>query len=946
MYKRVVFTFLLVFVFLNACTLAKTPASTITAASQRTETTLPKSTPAPTSTPTSMPTIAPRPASNAEPLWSKGYYFPRFPTPQQIFVIRVATGLENWWKNPSRPGWRVNQSNDVMAALTLVSMQGIINRSDPAVYLDWQDSGMLRNAANFWLTPLASYVDITPVDVTGLNAVEFLWQRFYPRFQGAVIYAPDVPDTINVATMLAGLEDRLMLAPEQLELPVIKDILENLDGTCASDTNTLNLPILTGQPCVIDLRLLADQQGWSEPAFNWDTLLTNRHAIYLWVHENLWPRLEKRAIGVISPGAPSSRWFSSPHIYDPLGLAWRDYLIALRLPALWLSTVEEPEVSLLSQFLDEAPSPIPFLSFYDALEVESVELASRHGDWVPVISNSNTPISTGNLTVLSAIDAPVQPFRSRLDDNRLFAALGNQPLVTLWSSDGDAIQILLDRGCHGGVDFYWESVRGSPFGWSTNPILANLSPLAWNYYVETAGNTSFVAGLSGAGYTYPALMSDSQLNKYLEQSARYLELTGLRTLFIDERSGPFDERLGTAYYKHLSPVGYMGAFTSSGSGIPGAGNYSFPGVPAPLLNPAYVLRHGSGESILQSLLNTRPGTVTLDFPESFNYGEAISDTSAIGGQAVRFRRQDLANCCMVVGSTRMTLAPGNYMITYRLKVEDNQSQLPIAHLMLLQQVGQGRVLVERFLSPVNFTQSGKWQDFTLSLTLADFTSDVQLWLDYVGGTPGNADTVLFVDRIELSLQGESTMPTALPIFIGLVGPINPLNEDLRLVTDEFTRRGGLLLTPDELMAALNPEYMIGWAASMLGSGHPALRQAQNYLDQGQYFQSLLTVREVLRTFPESTYLSTEGKVSIQANAWITDLQLDSQNDILSFSVHSSPTTEIHLALQLPNDLFGETLTVTSDGEPVTARISTQDGTPMVEFNLLGGSHSVLVIKPK
>ncbi len=54
-----------------------------------------------------------------------------------------------------QPDWRVNQSENVMAALTLVSMQGIINRSDPAVYLDWQDAGKLGNAAHFWLTPIA-----------------------------------------------------------------------------------------------------------------------------------------------------------------------------------------------------------------------------------------------------------------------------------------------------------------------------------------------------------------------------------------------------------------------------------------------------------------------------------------------------------------------------------------------------------------------------------------------------------------------------------------------------------------------------------------------------------------------------------------------------------------------------------------------------------------------
>ncbi len=60
--------------------------------------------------------------------------------------------------------------------------------------------------------------------------MEFLWQHFSPRFKGAVVYDPDVPDTINLATMLAGLEDRLMLAPEQLDLPVIQSILTCTGG--------------------------------------------------------------------------------------------------------------------------------------------------------------------------------------------------------------------------------------------------------------------------------------------------------------------------------------------------------------------------------------------------------------------------------------------------------------------------------------------------------------------------------------------------------------------------------------------------------------------------------------------------------------------------------------------------------------------------------------------
>jgi hypothetical protein len=626
-------------------------------------------------------------------------------------------------------------------------------------------------------------------------------------------------------------------------------------------------------------------------------------------------------------------------------LACRDYLIALRLPALWLSTADDPESKLLSQFLDEAPSPIPLLSFYDTDEVGSVTLASHHGDWIPVISNANSPLSTGNLTVLSAIDAPVQPFQPRLDEDHLFAALGDQPIVTLWSSDGDSIQVLMDRGFHGGPDFYWDAVKGSSFGWSINPTLANLSPLAWNYYVEAARGTSLVAGLSGAGYTYPALQSESQLEKYLEYTARYLDLTGTRTLFVDEVSGEFDERLGKQYYTHLKPFGYLGMFSTYFVGSPGAETYSYPGVPAPIVRPAYILKHGNGEAILQELLSLKPATVSLDFPVQPSEGKPVTDASAMGEQAVRFSRPDLANCCMVISGPRMTLAPGTYTATYRLKTEDNQSHLPFAHLMLLQQVGGGRNLVDRYISPSDFVQIGEWQEFSISLTLNNFASDVQIWMDYNGGTPGNANADLYADTITLRHEGGIALPTAVPIFIGLVGPTDPLNEDLRLVTEEFERRGGVLLTPDEFMASLNPEYMIGWAARMLDSDDPALTEAQRLLDNGQFLQSLYAVREALRAFPQRTYKSSDGSVTVQANAWITDLQLDQQAGSLLFHIHSAPTAEIHIRLRLPKDLFDETPTVAVDNAPIAAKISSDGTSRLVEFVLAGGPHEVRVMKP-
>jgi len=761
---------------------------------------------------------------DAEPEWLEGHYFPAFPPPPgRIYAIRVRTALEDWLGAPSSQDWRVNQSFDTMMALTLVGMQGVINRSGPAVYLDWVDGGPRRDVLHAWIPRLQAHADVVELDLDGLSAFRFLWRRFAPRFQGAVVYVPDVPDTINLATMVAGLEDRVILAPEQLDL-----LASPMPGMPPFDS-------------LYDLRPLAREQGW-------DTSREGRYRLYGWVYDNLWPRLEKRGIGVISPGPPTTAMDGGR--YDPLGLAPRDYLVALRLPALWFSPAEEPEAGLFSRFLEEAPSPIPVFSFYDSDEVGTVALASRYGDWVPVIPNTNTPLAAGNLTAFAGLRPPLMRYESPLDPQRILASLGDRPVVTLWNSDGDALHIQMDRGIHGGPDFTWDGVRGSHFGWSINPTLAELAPLAWNDYVGSANGTSFVSALSGAGYAYPQLMDDAQLDAYLAHTARYLELTGLRTVMVDERSGEFDERLAGKYYQHLKPAGLLGilaGFSGPGDLLP----VSYPGVPLPVVRNTYFLRPGNGEQILQALLAARPGEIRLDLmsDDGSHQGQVVLDESASGGQAVRFARPLLPPCCMVIASARTTLAPGQYTVTYRLKVPDNRSHDPFAQLLVLRQVAGGERLTSRYLTPTDFQQAGQYQDLSLSFTLDRFTTDIQFWMDYYGGTSGYADTELFADTVLVSRAGGGAFPPFAPIFIGLVGPTEPMNEDLRVVTEEFERAGGVVLHPDEFVAALNPEFMIEWAAPILGAEHPALALAQAQLQDGAFFDSLLTVRAALRNLP-------------------------------------------------------------------------------------------------
>ena len=54
-----------------------------------------------------------------------------------------------------------------------------------------------------------------------------------------------------------------------------------------------------------------------------------------------------------------------------------------------------------------------------------------------------------------------------------------------------------------------------------------------------------------------------------------------------------------------------------------------------------------------------------------------------------------------------------------------------------------------------------------------------------------------------------------------------------------------MLTPDELMAAFNPEYVVVFAATRLGET-AAVSQARSQLAGGRYRDALLTVRAALR----------------------------------------------------------------------------------------------------
>ena len=96
--------------------------------------------------------------SDTGPEWTDGRYFPVFPSTDRVYVFKMRTVLESrdlaWIED-----FRINRFRETMMALTLVGMQGTINRSQPSVYLDWDDQET-EGASRFWVPFIQEHAEV------------------------------------------------------------------------------------------------------------------------------------------------------------------------------------------------------------------------------------------------------------------------------------------------------------------------------------------------------------------------------------------------------------------------------------------------------------------------------------------------------------------------------------------------------------------------------------------------------------------------------------------------------------------------------------------------------------------------------------------------------------------------------------------------------------------
>jgi hypothetical protein len=130
------------------------------------------------------------------------------------------------------PGGGTTASYD--EAMAAACLQGIVNREGPRLYI----LSSVNARPRYWLEILSQdrnwLANRTPVAVSGLDRLIGLAGK---RLKGAVIWDPEVPATINVATTIAGVRSGVVLSPELAEqylpkwnLPVLEDLRGRFDG--------------------------------------------------------------------------------------------------------------------------------------------------------------------------------------------------------------------------------------------------------------------------------------------------------------------------------------------------------------------------------------------------------------------------------------------------------------------------------------------------------------------------------------------------------------------------------------------------------------------------------------------------------------------------------------------------------------------------------------------
>ncbi len=485
----------------------------------------------------------------------------------------------------------------------LVTLQGVVNRTQPRLYLYWgSDPTNLE-----WLNTIR-------LPHTIVTDPWSLFTKYRSEVKGAIVYDPSVPDTVNLATTLAGTKNGV-IATADLAMSLNLPVLEDLRGRFTSKLDVYQWALANVWPQLTKRLLIAISPTNSQavPNVSWTTLLkvsqpitdASNKATYtadlsaqlggdgVYVrYQDAYPSdgwgpsvsqvtvtADGTTIASFQPGTDAEK----PFLFDPdssqLASGWRfadgnNYFIYKFTPPagtqqLTLSTVmwneylvtatnTAPSIQVANpnfrDYIVATSAPVFWLDPEVAEEaalfaqiLKTVQPDTPYLGWFPQGHEMTGVTLCGqNATVVVAADffynaSVFSGVRATIKDSQPEVEKPKlQNKIYLSLTMVEGDNIQYNQ--HRMRQIWDDPGRGLvPLGWSISVLLLDIAPAMLSYFQQTQTvNDLLVAGPSGAGYTYPAVWPAADLPGYAQRSGAYMGKTGMQVLFAYNRNGSQD----------------------------------------------------------------------------------------------------------------------------------------------------------------------------------------------------------------------------------------------------------------------------------------------------------------------------------------------------------------------------------------------------------------------
>ena len=381
-------------------------------------------------------------------------------------------------------------------AMAVACLQGIINRESPLVFTNYTAS-MRPARPDYWLDIMMSEDRwLSGREIIALANIDSLFALARGKVQGAVIWDPDVPASMNVATTIAGIEDGIVFSPEyaekylaKWELPVIKDLRGMFTGseTGSKKNDAYRWAIreyLSKGLCSDHLLCLYE-----------DPFSTRDRGDIGYVVTRDWAVMNRSFVYDLSP------WGDEAPEDDPDQVLGTD-----------LETYHMMLAEILNQTAGEQMTEVAgFFSF------------SKYSN-IPGHPGAHEPVPTEWETVY--LISPYNCYQNTVASSCYNQSLHSQAPSPMLKQHRPSVETPLETPLYDFLVKFWnDNKRGDiPLLWGINPNLVETFPDIISYYYEThSENDYFAADASAAGYMNPNRIKEEYLPLFIEHNQKFYE---------------------------------------------------------------------------------------------------------------------------------------------------------------------------------------------------------------------------------------------------------------------------------------------------------------------------------------------------------------------------------------------------------------------------------------